>query len=964
MSVLPGNAASYLWQGLHADRPTPTNVAPDTVCRAYETDTLTWWSWDGTKWILEGHVQPMPVNGGGTAQRACNIAGYLAVDVIRESLQQAVDAINANKTVLGFGSSILAIIPGAQLVWGIDSALLAIYIAVESGTLADYTAALIDSSLFARITCAIYAAIHDDGQVTEANYPTVLTNVAGVSYAHADVISTIHDYLANLGYPGLAALQTPGALAQYDCSGCSGGTAGASGPTSSSPLQPLLRVSTNELPVVKEPILNFQDSSLITAVVADSEASNEAQVTLDLIANAAGDMLYDSGLGYVRLAIGPTGNAIVSTGTAPKWDYAQIQMEHNELAGYYRGHVINVNDTASVKATIAEDTGENEINIEFNVDPSALPTGPAGPPGLGAGDTVIITPGNAYVTAEHILSLGPTGAYAAAPAGWSDATFAPVGWSAPATVTHPDGGLAPTIQELRWTTPLPTMDQERAVYVADFTIPAGTMVAASLTAFSDAYLEELYINGQHVGSNLQTAYDYVESYAIDISWLNAGAGNRISWQERDNNGANPPNSNWAALGWALAVSRTGMGATGSAGPTGPTGPTGAGGSGSVGPTGPTGATGATGATGGGGSGWNLTVDGVANAANPIANLDITSGTGILVTQGGSGDVGAVTISNISTGGTGGATGPTGPTGLTGPTGATGATGPAAPAGTMVEGMLFTDPSLPTTSATALSVAELTLDSGYWEVSANLTLDNGNSGPSTAYVELWDGTTRLAGSTIAANPTSTITMVIAPRTVNAGAGITLQLRAWAPDGGWTARHLSGDGIEPGTWLHATQPTGGPAGPTGPTGASGGGGGTALLLDWISTTDTSPTIATSWTDVTADLSFTVASAPSTIEFNVRGSLTAIYGSCTRLTIDSAGTPIEIPIGGCDANGSTYYGNPLAGANAVRLTALAAGAHTVKLQCISNKGYGSYTLYVRSATHPDSEWCAIEITEYPTA
>ena len=44
MATLAGNSASYFWSGVHADRPDPTNVAPNTVCRAFETDTQTWWS--------------------------------------------------------------------------------------------------------------------------------------------------------------------------------------------------------------------------------------------------------------------------------------------------------------------------------------------------------------------------------------------------------------------------------------------------------------------------------------------------------------------------------------------------------------------------------------------------------------------------------------------------------------------------------------------------------------------------------------------------------------------------------------------------------------------------------------------------------------------------------------------------------------------------------------------------------
>lgn len=234
MAIIPGGQASYFWQGVHTSRPDPTNVAPDTVCRAYETDSQTWWMWDTStsKWILEDTPSPT-FSGGTTAQHACNIAGYLAIDVIKQSLQQAVDAVNANKGVLGF-TALLWLIPGAEAVATIGTALTQFYNALVGGTLTDYTDALADPSLFSRITCAIYSAIEADGQVTEANYPTVLANIAGVGYTHNDVISTIHDYVQALGYPGLAELQNTGALADYDCTNCSGptgGATGASGPT-------------------------------------------------------------------------------------------------------------------------------------------------------------------------------------------------------------------------------------------------------------------------------------------------------------------------------------------------------------------------------------------------------------------------------------------------------------------------------------------------------------------------------------------------------------------------------------------------------------------------------------------------------------------------------------------------------------------------------------------------------------
>ena len=117
MATLAGNPASYFWSGVHADRPDPTNVAPNTVCRAFETDTQTWWSWSGSAWILEGTRKSTPVNGYTTAQHACNIAGYLSISVIRESINQAVNGINDTKNTAWFGAAIIALIPGVGLLF-------------------------------------------------------------------------------------------------------------------------------------------------------------------------------------------------------------------------------------------------------------------------------------------------------------------------------------------------------------------------------------------------------------------------------------------------------------------------------------------------------------------------------------------------------------------------------------------------------------------------------------------------------------------------------------------------------------------------------------------------------------------------------------------------------------------------------------------------------------------------------
>ena len=170
-------------------------------------------------------VPPAPILGvGSTAQRACNISGYLANVLIKNSIQKAIDAINQNQTVLGYGALIISAIPGAGAVINfIAKGLYGLYSAIESGTLADYEDAVADPTLWSKLTCAIYNATAADGQVTDTNFPAIQAAVAALSYTHADVITTISAYLADLGAYGLEQLQGTGAFAVYDCSSCGSG---------------------------------------------------------------------------------------------------------------------------------------------------------------------------------------------------------------------------------------------------------------------------------------------------------------------------------------------------------------------------------------------------------------------------------------------------------------------------------------------------------------------------------------------------------------------------------------------------------------------------------------------------------------------------------------------------------------------------------------------------------------------
>jgi len=164
---------------------------------------------------------PIAQPGQTTPQLACSIAGYLATQLIQSSLASVVSAISGAQTVLSFVTGLVALIPGVDVVFvAVTAAGSALFDVVFHGTLTDYEDALTDSTLWSDVACAIYDAIITDGYVTDANFPDILTNLAAISYAHADVVTAIHDYVQDMGATGLEAVQIPGALAVVDCGGC------------------------------------------------------------------------------------------------------------------------------------------------------------------------------------------------------------------------------------------------------------------------------------------------------------------------------------------------------------------------------------------------------------------------------------------------------------------------------------------------------------------------------------------------------------------------------------------------------------------------------------------------------------------------------------------------------------------------------------------------------------------------
>jgi len=154
-------------------------------------------------------------------QLACSIAAYLADEVIKASMQQAIANIGTDLNLLTFGASILTIIPEFILVGIAYDAFGIIYAAISEGTISDYEDAISSTSLWLAVRCAIYDAIVGAGLVNSTNFPIIISNLSGISYVHADVISTIVAYVNELGPIGLAQLsQRAGLNTGADCSDC------------------------------------------------------------------------------------------------------------------------------------------------------------------------------------------------------------------------------------------------------------------------------------------------------------------------------------------------------------------------------------------------------------------------------------------------------------------------------------------------------------------------------------------------------------------------------------------------------------------------------------------------------------------------------------------------------------------------------------------------------------------------
>jgi hypothetical protein len=156
-----------------------------------------------------------------TAQRACNIAAYLASLLVNDVIDKAISNFNDDLTLLDFGLLVFNTIAFAFPITAIAvDVFAAFYVEITSGNIADFEAASTDPLLISLLTCAIYNAIKTTGYITSTNLPAVIANVCGITYTYPSVITALCTFITGIGIVNLRAMQNVGALALGDCTFC------------------------------------------------------------------------------------------------------------------------------------------------------------------------------------------------------------------------------------------------------------------------------------------------------------------------------------------------------------------------------------------------------------------------------------------------------------------------------------------------------------------------------------------------------------------------------------------------------------------------------------------------------------------------------------------------------------------------------------------------------------------------
>lgn len=173
----------------------------------------------------------LPESTGEDDQDSCNVAGFLAEEVIQKVLTSIItsrqEAKNRNAQVADAVEALIGVrfgrnIPGFGAIVGLVGDGVRQFVdAVANSDLSSLIAARDDSSLWSDVACAVYCAITPNRGISAGNMQAVLDAVGGVVYTpNQGIITEFVNFMEALQLEGLQAISYSGIYAVYDCSGC------------------------------------------------------------------------------------------------------------------------------------------------------------------------------------------------------------------------------------------------------------------------------------------------------------------------------------------------------------------------------------------------------------------------------------------------------------------------------------------------------------------------------------------------------------------------------------------------------------------------------------------------------------------------------------------------------------------------------------------------------------------------
>jgi hypothetical protein len=184
---------------------------------------VTGWADNFKECAASSIIAPVPPNPGPALpnQHACNIAGFIASEVIQKAMVLAASDIGASKNDVQYATDILAEISFAfPITFAAAVAFRDWYNGLVAELLTEVTTASTDPTLWSLVTCAIYNAIKTRGYVDASNFAAVVSNIAAITYTYAWAPGLISGFFNNLGLDNVRAMQNIGALDDVDCTDC------------------------------------------------------------------------------------------------------------------------------------------------------------------------------------------------------------------------------------------------------------------------------------------------------------------------------------------------------------------------------------------------------------------------------------------------------------------------------------------------------------------------------------------------------------------------------------------------------------------------------------------------------------------------------------------------------------------------------------------------------------------------